>query len=341
MPLCTEMQPAWKPVWRCVSENLQPCGTSVKEPERKREEEELPETQAAGERDRDLQSALLALLKKNEGEEEASAGDPWDEGHSKLFPTLEPEENSGFSASPLSGGPCEESATEYPALHKQQCMRPENLLHPMHKKREELEKVEEDKMYAEFFGDISSMNSEESPMMSSCDLRDPSIASLVPAADPLVPLRTCTVTKEPSGETQNYSELVSHELSADLGSDSEDSLSLETLLNELQKWEQEEEEGEWDTEVESPLSIPLREKELEPAPTLDSNLSNQGHSEPLPRALPQEPKGPHLKLRNAPQVSALQVNEGKPILSSHVNYNIASLDANNSIDWRKVLTLDE
>ncbi|CAN8183660.1 unnamed protein product [Coccothraustes coccothraustes] len=164
----------------------------------------------------------------------------------------------------------------------------------MCKTREELEKVEEEKIYAELFGDIfSSISSEESPMISSCDLRDPSIASLEPAADPSAPFSTCTVTKEPSGETQNYSELGSPELLADLGSDSEDSLSLQTLLNKLQKkWEQEEEAGEWKTEVESPLSIPPRDEELEPAPTPpDSDLSDQGHSEPLPRALPQEPKG--------------------------------------------------
>nr|XP_041569962.1 uncharacterized protein LOC121469278 [Taeniopygia guttata] len=160
--------------------------------------------------------------------------------------------------------------------------------------REELEKVEEEKMYTELFEDIfSSMGNEESPMASSCDLRDPSSATLEPAADPSVPHSTCSLTEEATGEAQNYSELVSPELLADLGSDSEDSPSLETLLNELlEKREQEKASEEWDRELESPLSIPPRDEELEPAPTPpDSDLSDQGHSEPLPRALPGDPKG--------------------------------------------------
>ncbi|XP_053806287.1 uncharacterized protein LOC128792140 [Vidua chalybeata] len=218
-PLRTRMQSAWKPVWRSVCENPQPCATSVKELEEKREEEEHPETQAAGERDRDLQSASLAPLEENE------------------------------------------------------------------EKREELEKVEEDRMYAELFGQIFfSMGNEESAMTFSCDLRDPSSATPEAAADPSVPLSACSMAEEARGEAQNYLELVSRELLADLGSDSEDSSSLETLLNELlEKWEQEEAAGERAREAESPLSIPPRDEELEPAATPpDSDLSDQGHSEPLP-----------------------------------------------------------
>lgn len=69
-----------------VSGNSQLWDIPVKE----LEEEELPEAQAAGEWDRDLQSLWLALfLKENEVEAEATAlaGDLWDEGPGKLCPT--------------------------------------------------------------------------------------------------------------------------------------------------------------------------------------------------------------------------------------------------------------
>nr|XP_041569960.1 uncharacterized protein LOC121469276 [Taeniopygia guttata] len=107
MPLCTGMRPAWKPVRHSVCENSQPCATSAKELEKKQQEEELPEAQAADEWDQDLQTLLFALLEENEEGAEACAlaGDPWDEGHSKLFLTSEPEETSGFSASPCLEGP--------------------------------------------------------------------------------------------------------------------------------------------------------------------------------------------------------------------------------------------
>ncbi|XP_023777368.1 guanine nucleotide-binding protein G(s) subunit alpha isoforms XLas-like [Cyanistes caeruleus] len=161
----------------------------------------------------------------------------------------------------------------------------------MRKKREELEKLEEDKMYAELFGDIfSSTDNEESSMMSSCVLRDPSSPTLEPAAEPWVPQSACRVTGGAAAETQNSSELVSPVPLADSGSDSDDSLPLETLLNELlEKWEREEAAGERESEVHSPLSLPPRDEELEPAPTPpDSDVSDEEHSEPLPTALSEE-----------------------------------------------------
>lgn len=59
--------------------------------------------------------------------------------------------------------------------------------------------------------------------MSSCHLRDPSSPALEAAADPTVPEGAGSVTQEPTGETQNNSELVSPEAVADLQWDSEDS----------------------------------------------------------------------------------------------------------------------
>ncbi|XP_053807613.1 uncharacterized protein LOC128792824 [Vidua chalybeata] len=273
-----------------ASGNSQPWDTSVKDLEEKWEEEELPETQAAGDWHRDLQSVSLSSLKVDKVEAEACglAEDPWDEGRSKLVLPPEPEECSVFSASPLSGGPGEERATRGPAkhaaFHKQLCMGHDDMLQIMCNKREELGKVVEEKTHAELFGDIfSSMGNEESPVRSKCVLRDPSGATLEPAADPSVPHSTYSVTGDAKTETQICSELVFPELLADLESDSEDSPSLETLLNELlEKWEQEEAAGERAGEVESPLSILPRDEELEPAATPpDSDLSDQGHSEPL------------------------------------------------------------
>ncbi|XP_059702861.1 fibrous sheath CABYR-binding protein-like [Haemorhous mexicanus] len=279
-----------------ASGNSTPWDTPVKELEEKGEEEEVAEAQAAGEWDSDLQNVFLSILKEAKEEEEvcALAGDPLEEGHSKLLLTSESEESSNFSASPLSGVPDEERAAcwtaKHAALQKQLCMR----LQIMRKKREELEKLVEEEVYAELFGDIvSSMSSEESPMTSSCDLRDASSASLEPSADPSVPLSPWSTTEDATAETQSYSELVSSELSTDLGSDSEDSLSLEIPLNELlEKWEHKEAAGQQDTEVESPLSIPPQDEEFEPSPPPpDSDLNDQGHSEPLPGALAQEAKG--------------------------------------------------
>ncbi|CAN8219732.1 unnamed protein product [Coccothraustes coccothraustes] len=307
---CSELpSPAQLAQQSSVSGNSQPWDTPVKGLEEKQEDEELPEAQVARKWDRDLQSVWLALFsKENEVEAEACAlaSGPWDEGHSKLFLTSEPEEISGFSASPFSGDPCEERPTRRPAkhsaLHKQLCMGPDDLVQLRSKRREELEKLEEEKMYAELLGDMSSMSNEESPMMSSYNLRDPTSVTLEPAADPSVPLSSCCVTEETTGETQNYSELVSPELLADLGSDSEDSPCLETLLNELlEKVEQEEEVGERDREVESALSLPPRDEALKPVPTPpDSDLSDQGHSEPLPSALPEEAKGQQ-EVSNVPE----------------------------------------
>ncbi|XP_030921672.1 zinc finger protein 391 [Geospiza fortis] len=106
---CSELpSPAQLAEQSSVSGNSRPWDTPVKGLEEKREEEELPEAQAAGQWDNDLQSLWLALFSKEievEAEACALAGDPWDEGHSKLFLTSEPEESSGFSASPFSRGP--------------------------------------------------------------------------------------------------------------------------------------------------------------------------------------------------------------------------------------------
>ncbi|RMC14750.1 hypothetical protein DUI87_06924 [Hirundo rustica rustica] len=297
---CSELlSPAELTEQSSVSEDSQPWDTSLKDLEEKREEEELPETEAAREQDSDLQSKSLTPLKENEVESEASAlaGGSSEEGHSELLLTSEPEETADFSASPLSGGPGEEMATCFPAehaaLHKQVCVGPDASIHLMREKREELETLEEDKMHAELFGDISSsMGNEESPMTSSCVLRAPASPTLEEVGGPLVSHSACSVTEDTTGQTPNSSEFVCPDLLSDSGCDSDDSPSLETLLMELlEKWEREEAAGERDGEVQSLSSLPPRDEELEPAPTPpDSDLSDEGHNEPLPAALAEDPE---------------------------------------------------
>ena len=154
-------------------------------------------------------------------------------------------------------------------------------------------------MYEERFRAIfSSLDNNESRVTSSCVHRDPSSPILEPAAGPLVPHGTGRVTKDAAGETESSSELVSlDQLLADLCPVSHDSLSCDALIRELLE-ECEEEQlpdreaaGERDSEPESALSLPPQEEEAEPAAsTVDSDPRDEGRSEPLPTALPQEPE---------------------------------------------------
>lgn len=91
----------------CVPEISQAWDFAVKELEEKQEEEELPAREAAGDRDSHVQSTSVSPLKEKELEAEACglAGDAQEEGCSKLLLTLEAEEVSRLSVSPLPGGP--------------------------------------------------------------------------------------------------------------------------------------------------------------------------------------------------------------------------------------------
>ncbi|CAN8183683.1 unnamed protein product [Coccothraustes coccothraustes] len=156
------------------SDNSWPWDSSLKEPEEKWEEEELPNTKSAGDGDSDPWSVLLAPLKDKKAEAAASplAGDPCDDGPSELFPTSEAEENSGFSTSSLSGVTCEERGMHWPAEQSAHstvlCTETEEASKPLlHIKAEELEELEED---------ILSSLHEESTLM---------------------PYRLCSLTSEP------------------------------------------------------------------------------------------------------------------------------------------------
>ncbi|XP_068047980.1 uncharacterized protein [Anomalospiza imberbis] len=177
------------------SDNSWPEESSLKEPEEKWEEEGLPDPEATGDRDSDSQSMSLAPLKVKKAEAAASAlaGDAWDDGPSELFPTSEPEETSGFSASSSPRGTCEERGTRVPAEQsahsKLLCMETEDALKPLlHIKAEELEQLEED-------------------ILCSLDQGSPS-----------VPHSLCIWSKGCAGEAENYSQLVPSDLFAELWS---------------------------------------------------------------------------------------------------------------------------
>ena len=188
---------------------------------------------------------------------------------------------------------------EQTARRKQLCPEDEDaLMQLLRKKTQQLEELE-DKVYEERFRAIfSSLDNNESRVTSSCVRRDPSSPTLEPAAGPSVLHSTCSVTKDAAGETESSSELVSlDQLLADLCPVSHDSLSCDALIRELlEECEEEqlpdrEEAGERDSEPESALSLPRQDEEAEtPVPALDSDPCDEGRSEPLPTALPQEPE---------------------------------------------------
>nr|XP_041569959.1 uncharacterized protein LOC115494020 [Taeniopygia guttata] len=104
------------------------------------------------------------------------------------------------------------------------------------------------------------------------------------------------LTKDSVGETDT--ETAPPDRLAHLRSASGHEPSCDALLHEsLESWEEGKLLGraaavEKDSELESPLSLPPEEEDEEPAPSSqESNPCGKGHSEPVPRALPEEPKG--------------------------------------------------
>lgn len=258
------------------SDNLQSGDTFLKESEEMWEEEELPDTAApaAGDVDRDLWSVSLVPLKKAEATASAVAGEPWDKGSSELFPTAEPEKSSGFSASSLPEGPCEDRGTHWLT-----------------------EKITHDKLLLKETGDAS----KHLPHIEAEELEqlEEDILSSLDQESPLVPHNLCSWSKDYGGETKKYSQLVPPDLFAELWSlfNNRDVPSWETRLDELlAKWEEEElpdtdAAGEGHSEPKCSLCAPLQDEEAEPeASPLDSDPCDEGHSEPLLRAPPEEAK---------------------------------------------------
>ncbi|KAL2308642.1 hypothetical protein Nmel_001701, partial [Mimus melanotis] len=259
-----------------ASDSWWPGGALLNEPKEKCEEEELTDTEAAGDGDSDQQSVLLAPLKVKKAATAASAlaGDPWDEGPSEIFPTPESEETSGFSASSLPGGPSDDNGTHRPA---EQCAQgklayletDDASKHLLHVTAEELEELEEDI--------LSSMHPES----------------------PFVLHSIGSWTKNSAGETEHHSQLVPPDLFEELWSlfNNRDMPCWDTRVDQLlEKWEEEElpdrdAAGEGNSEPETALCPPLQDKAVEPAGSpLVSDPCDEGHSEPLHRTPPKEAK---------------------------------------------------
>lgn len=152
-----------------VSDDSLSCNALVKGLLEKREEEQLPDREAAGERDREPERALSLQPQDKKEEPVASALDsyPWDERKSQPPPTSQPEETSGFPASPSSGGSCEERATRKPpqqAEHdKLLCMGTEDVLKDLLQiQTQQLEEEDDDQTHGDLFGDILSFLDKES-----------------------------------------------------------------------------------------------------------------------------------------------------------------------------------
>ncbi|XP_023777339.1 uncharacterized protein LOC111925169 isoform X1 [Cyanistes caeruleus] len=268
------LSPAQVSEQQSVSDNSQSWDTPPKEPNW--QEEELPVTEAAGDKASDPQGTLLALLKEKEGEPGSSTRDkdPWDEGNSKLLPTSEPEVSSDFTASPSSGRHCEERGAhqlpEHTAHGKLLCTGPEDASkHPLNIDAEELEKLEEDI--------LSSLHQES----------------------PSVPHSLCGWSKDSVGETENYTQLVPPDRYEELWSllNNKDAPSRDARLDQLlAKWEEEElhdtdTAGERDSESQSSLSLPLQDAGAEPeAFPLHSDPCDEEHRQHLPMALPEHTK---------------------------------------------------
>ncbi|XP_023777201.1 uncharacterized protein LOC111925084 [Cyanistes caeruleus] len=123
---------------------------------------------------------------------------------------------------------------------------------------------------------------------------DQLLAELDPVADNSMP--SDALVKGSTGEAENNTEIAHPDLLEQLCSVSGDSPS-STLLNQvLEIWDEEElhdraAPGEMQSEPESALSLPTQEEEEEEtAPAADGDPCNEGHSEPLPMALPEEAK---------------------------------------------------
>ncbi|KAL2308600.1 hypothetical protein Nmel_001652 [Mimus melanotis] len=129
-----------------------------------------------------------------------------------------------------------------------------------------------------------------------CALGDGSSVTRELAAGSQGPHSTTAMTKD-SAEAENNAEMTSPDLLAHLWAASGDLPTSDALLNELlQKWQEEELQdkavaGLRDCEPESVLCLSLQEEEEETAPSHpDSDPCNEGHSESLPAALPEETK---------------------------------------------------
>ncbi|XP_051658033.1 uncharacterized protein LOC127477571 [Manacus candei] len=281
-----------------VSEDWLYWDTVLKELLEECEEEEVPDREAAGEADSELQSTSLAPFKEQEAETAASplAGVTWDEEHS------EPEESSGFSASLSPGGFCEESQRETPSSSLQPacgtvlCTGTEDAgKHPVLIKTEEvgeLEEEDDDKTYEDLFREILSSLGEVSSTETTCIPRDLSSLRQEPVTSPQVLPSTPSLTSDSTGETENYSEQESPAPLADQKPVSEDWLYWDTVLKELQEESEEEEvpdreaAGEGTSDPQSALLLPLQDKAC-PVPA--QPLANWVPSPTGPSALPHSP----------------------------------------------------
>ncbi|KAF4798234.1 hypothetical protein TURU_068398 [Turdus rufiventris] len=277
-----------------ASDNPECWDTPPKEPEW--EEEELPETEAAGDRDSDSKGASFPAVKEEKAEAAASAldKDPYDEGHKELYAMSEPEQCSDISASPSFGSPSEESGAhqlpEQTPWGKLMSTGPEDASkHLLNIEAEELEKLEEDI--------LSSMDLESS-RNTTYTLWDPSSLTLGPVAGPSVPHSLCSWTKGCAGETEHHAQLVppvgSEEQRAlfnNKDAPSRDAQSNQSLaVLEEEELQVRDTAGDGESKTESTFSLTMEDKEaVPPASPLDMDPCDEWHSEPLPTALPNDP----------------------------------------------------